>query len=265
MEQGQLDNLKRWFDSYVAGFYGDEEFVNANIELKDKHSRAVCAEMAWLTDRLGLSDNQKRIAEAIGLLHDVGRFRQFKEHRTYRDASSINHSALGVEIICEEKVLDGVDERERRYIETAIKHHGDKELPEELDNETLLYCQLIRDADKIDIYRVVIDYYTRYLEDPAQFKIELEVPDEPWYSQEFVEHLLKGERIDYERMKTFNDAKLLMLSWVYDVNFVATLERIRQRGFLEKVIDFLPSNEDIERVRKEVFKYVDSRIRLDTD
>jgi hypothetical protein len=260
MEQGQLDNLRKWFDSYVAGFYGDEELVNANIELKDKHSRTVCEEMAWLTDRLGLREGQKRVAEAIGLLHDVGRFRQFAQYRTYRDATSCNHSALGVQVIREEKVLDGIDECEREYIEEAIRHHGDKELPQDMGGETLLYCRLIRDADKIDIYRVVIDYYARYLRDPAQFKIELEVPDEPWYSQEFVEHLLKGERIDYEKMKTFNDVKLLMLSWVYDVNFVATLERIKQRGFLEKVVDFLPRNEDIERVRRKVLEYVDSQI-----
>jgi len=255
-----LDNLKAWFDSYVAGFYGDDESVNANIELKDKHSRTVCEEMAWLTARLGLSDNQKRIAEAVGLLHDVGRFEQFKEYRTYSDARSCNHSALGVEVICAERILDGIDERERGYIEAAVRHHGDKELPDGLDSQTLLYCRLIRDADKIDIYRVITEYYQQYLDDPDNFKIELEVPDEPGYCREIVEHLLKGDRIDYEKMKTFNDIKLLMLSWVYDVNFTATLERIRQRGFLQKVIDFLPANEDIERVRTKVFEYVDWQI-----
>jgi hypothetical protein len=260
MEQGQLDNLKEWFDTYVAGFYGEDEFVNTNIELKDKHSRAVCEEMAWLTDRLGLSENQKRIAEAVGLLHDVGRFEQFKKHRTYNDARSCNHSLLGVGVVCEEKILDGLDENERRYIETAIKHHGDKELPEELDSETLLYCRLIRDADKIDIYRVVVEYYEQYRKDPQSFKLEIELPDEPWYSDEVVQRVLNGERIDYRVLKTWNDCKLIQLSWVYDVNFAPTLERIKRRGFLEKLIDFLPINEDIGRVRRKVLEYVDSRI-----
>jgi hypothetical protein len=265
MEQEQLDNLKKWFETYVAGFYGDDVAVNDNIELKEVHSKAVCDETAWLADRLGLSDNQKRIAQAIGLLHDVGRFKQFKEYRTYKDASSVNHSALGAQIMQYKGILSGFDETEIKWIVMAVKHHGDKKLPEDLDSETLLYCQLIRDADKIDIYRVVIEYYTKYLENPAGFNLDLEVPDEPWYSQEFVEHLLKGERIGYEQMKTFNDIKLLMLSWVYDVNFTPTLERIKQRGFLEKVIDFLPANEDIEQVRRKVLEYVDSRIKQNTD
>lgn len=260
MNQGQLENLEKWFDSYVAGFYGDDEFLNGNIELKEKHSKVVCEEMAWLCGKLDLDDNQKRLAYVIALLHDIGRFRQFKEYRTYNDSRSCNHSALGVEVIRQEKILDNFDTAERELIETAVGHHGAKELPSEMTGQTLLFCRLIRDADKIDIYRVVIDYYTQYLKDPSNFYLDLEVPDEPWYSQDFVEHLLTGEKINYEKMQTFNDAKLLMLSWVYDVNFTPTLERIRQRHFLEKVIDFLPQNDDIEKVRKKLLEYVDSQI-----
>jgi len=77
MEQQQLDKFKAWLDSYTAGFYGDDAFVNANIKLKDEHSRRVCGEMLYLTRQLGLSDEQKLTAEAIALLHDVGRFEQF--------------------------------------------------------------------------------------------------------------------------------------------------------------------------------------------
>jgi hypothetical protein len=260
MEQEQINNLRKWFEAYVTGFYGDDEFVNANIELKEKHSREVCIETAWLADKLSLSDNQKRVAQAVALLHDVGRFEQFKKHRTYSDARSCNHSLLAVEVIRKEKVLEGFDEQEREYIDKAIKYHGDKELPEGLDGETLLYCQLIRDADKIDIYRVVLEYYEQYRKDPQSFKLEIELPDEPWYSDEVVQKVLNRERIDYKLLKTWNDCKLIQLSWVYDVNFAPTLERIKQRGFLEKLIDFLPANEDIERVRTKVLEYVDSRI-----
>jgi len=260
MQQKQLDNLRKWFGEYVAGFYGNDVFVNANIELKEKHSKKVCEETVWLAERLGLSDNQKCIAQAIALLHDVGRFEQFKRHRTYNDARSCNHSLLAVDVICKEKILEGLDRKEQEYIETAIKYHGDKELPEELDSETTLYCKLIRDADKIDIYRVVLEYYEQYRKDPQSFKLEIELPDEPWYSDEVLQKVINGELIDYRLLKTWNDCKLIQLSWVYDVNFVPTLERIRQRGFLEKVIDFLPANEDIERVRRKVLEYVDSRI-----
>ncbi len=71
MEQEQLEKLRVWFDDYVAGFYGDSEFINANLKLKEEHSRRTCEEMLYLADELGLDVNQKRLAEVIAffLLH----------------------------------------------------------------------------------------------------------------------------------------------------------------------------------------------------
>jgi len=260
MEQQQLDKFKAWLDSYTAGFYGDDAFVNANIKLKDEHSRRVCGEMLYLTRQLGLSDEQKLTAEAIALLHDVGRFEQFAKYRTYNDVRSINHSLLGVEVLREEKVLDGVDEEEKQIIEKAIEYHGLRKLPSDLDGQSLLFSQLIRDADKLDIFYVVTEYYARYRDEPQDFMLELEFPDEPKYSQDVIEKLLRRQRIDYKALSTLNDVKLLQLGWVYDVNFSATLRRIKERRFLEKLIGFLPQTVDIERVRKTVFGYVDSTI-----
>jgi len=72
---------------------------------------------------------------------------------------------------------------------------------------------------------------------------------------------LCGRQIDYGELRTLNDAKLLQLGWVYDVNFTVVLKRIKQRRFLEMLIDFLPETRDIERVREKIFEYVDSKIK----
>lgn len=262
MEKDQLKKIEVWFDSYVSGFYREgDDFLNSNIELKEKHSRCVCGQMIWLADVLKLTDNRKNIAKAVGLLHDVGRFPQFRDYRTYRDAVSINHSLLGRDTIRQENVLAGLDPAEIELIEKAIEYHGIKRLPDGLEGDTQLFCQLIRDADKIDIYRVVLDYYQQYLDDPKTFTIDMELPDTPEYSANVVEDLLNSRRINYDILKTFNDMKLLMLSWVFDVNFPATLERIKQNRYLEKVFDFLPATDDIVRVRNHIFDYVDSRIK----
>jgi len=255
-----LEKIRVWFDDYVAGFYSDDEFVNANIELKEKHSRRTCEETLGLAEELGLTDNQKRIADAIALLHDVGRFEQFVKYRTYNDPRSVNHCLLGMEVLRQRKVLEQVDSKERELIEKAIEYHGLKELPGDLDGECLLFSQLIRDADKIDVLYVVTEYYRQYRDNPEEFMLELEFPDEPGYSAEVVGGILCGRRIDNSELRTLNDMKLCQLGWVYDVNFAATLKRIRQRRFLEKIIDFLPRTEDIEKVKAKIFEYVDRRI-----
>jgi hypothetical protein len=261
MEQGQLDKFREWFDDYVAGFYGDDAYVNANLKLKEDHSRRTCDEMRYLAEELSLSDDQKRMAELIALLHDVGRFRQFAKYRTYNDVRSEDHSLLGLKVLREAKVLDGVEKKEKQLIEKAIEYHGTRELPGGLDGQCLLFSQLIRDADKLDVFYVVTESYKRCRKSPYEFNLEVEFEDVPRYSKQILEDILCGQLIDYSRLRTLNDMKLLQLGWVYDVNFTATLKRIRQRRFLEQIIDFLPRTEDIERVKAKIFEYVDWRIK----
>jgi hypothetical protein len=260
MEQEQLEKFRSWFADFTAGFYGDDEYVNANIKLKEGHSLRTCDEVRYLAEELGLDAGQRRIAEVIALLHDVGRFPQFIKYRTYNDPRSINHCLLSLEVLREKNVLEGTAERERRLIEQAIEYHGLKELPGGLDEECLLFSRLIRDADKLDILYVVTGYYAQYRDEPESFKLEIELPNEPGYSAAIVEAVLNEQRIDYDDLETWNDMKLLQLSWVYDVNFAATLKRMRQKRLLENVLDFLPDTQDIERVAKKISEYVDSRI-----
>lgn len=263
MKQEQLESFKAWFNDYVAGFYGDDEFVNANIKMKEEHTLRTCKEMMYLAEQLNLSDNQKRIAEVTALLHDVGRFVQFIKYRTYNDPRSTNHCILGLEVLRQKKVLDGVEQKEKELIEKAIEYHGAKELPKDLDGQRLLLLKLIRDADKIDVLYVVTGYFKQHRENPDGFKLELEFPDEPGYSNEIVEKVLHGQLIAYNELRTLNDMKLCLLGWVYDVNFAATLKRIKQRKFLQMLVDLLPRTGDIERVKEKIFAYVDSRIKTE--
>jgi putative nucleotidyltransferase with HDIG domain len=263
MKKEQLNKFRAWFDDYVGGVYGNDEFINANLKLKEKHSHRVCEEMAYLTDELGLAESQKRVADAIALFHDIGRFEQFIKHRTYSDFRSENHCLLGVEVLRREKVLEHLENKEKEWIEKAIEYHGMIELPAGLEEEELLFSKLIRDADKLDIFYVVLEYAVQYRKDPENFKLGLEFPDEPRCSPEVIEGLMCGRRIDYSRLKTLNDMMLCQLGWVYDVNFPATLKRIKQRLFLEKMFDFLPKTADINMVRGKILEYVDSRIEQD--
>jgi len=261
MEQQQLEKYREWFDDYAAGFYGDDAYVNANLKLKEDHSRRTCNEMRYLAEELSLSDNQRRIAELIALLHDIGRFRQFVKYGTYNDTRSEDHCLLSLKVLRETKVLDGIEKEEKQLIEKAIEYHGQKQLLADLEGECLLFSQLIRDADKLDVFYVVVEGYKQYRENPDEFNLEVEFEDVPQYSKRIVEDILRGQLVDYSRLRTLNDMKLLQLGWVYDVNFTATLKRIRQRRFLEHIIDFLPRTEDIEKVKAKIFEYVDRRIK----
>ena len=260
MESYSLDNFRRWFDSYTNRFFGDDECVNAHLQMKQEHTGRTCQEIRELAGQLALDDRQKQIAEVVALFHDVGRFPQFAEYHTFNDARSVDHSHLGVEILRQEGILDVLQREERQWVETAIEHHGRKLLPAHLNGQALLFAKLIRDADKLDIYRVVLRLYRQYRADPAAFPWKLELPDEPTYSAEVLEAAMNGTPVEYSMLHTLNDMMLCKLGWVHDMNFAASLARLRELGFLEQVLSLLPATPEIERLGEKTLSYVDARV-----
>jgi hypothetical protein len=168
---------------------------------------------------------------------------------------------LALEVLEKEKLLEQIPSIEQQIIEAAIRYHGDKAIPKNLTDDALLLAKMVRDADKLDIYHVITNRYMLHRNDPENFKLEIEFPDTPGYSLEVLNAVLNEQLIDYKTLKSWNDMKLLILGWVYDVNFAATMKRIKQRKSLEPIFDFLPDNEDTKKVRKKIFKYIESRIR----
>jgi hypothetical protein len=260
MEPRWLDELKRWFDDYTNRFFVQDEYVNVHLRLKQEHTSRTREEMLYLAGRLALDENQTRVAETIALLHDVGRFPQFAKYRTYSDVRSVNHCCLGVEVLHQEKVLESLEPQEKQWIRTAVAHHGRKALPTDLDDQTLRFLKLIRDADKLDIFRIVAGIYRCRKEDPKSFSFELELPDEPRMSPEVIDAVLNGRLIEYGSLRTLNDIRLCQIGWVYDLNFAASVERFDAGNYLDELFGYLPQTPDIAEARRRIRRYMDQRV-----
>jgi hypothetical protein len=167
VKQGELERLKTWFAGYCGRFHAPLREDQLNYTLKEVHTRNVCRDIALIAGESGLTGDLVALAEAIGLFHDVGRFPQYARYGTFRDAVSVNHGLLGSEVIVREGVIDGLPERERQIIIAAVKYHNAFSIPDLGDDETALFLRLIRDADKLDIWRVFCEYFEGNAEDRA--------------------------------------------------------------------------------------------------
>jgi len=263
MEQNQLEQFKRWFSQYSSRFLGDDEYVNAHLRLKQEHTTRTCEEIVRLARELALDDDEIRIAELTALLHDVGRFPQFAQYRTYNDLRSIDHGQKGVEVLRAEGVLDILPAEERQWVQTAVGLHNRKSLPSTLKGRALLFTKLIRDADKIDIFRVVLEYYRSRRGNPQSsctLELEIELPDAPQYNPEVLKAVRNEEAVDWGKLRTLTDARLCQLGWVYDLNFTPSLRRIDECGYLTELIGFLPSDDAVQRLCQKVLDDVHSRL-----
>lgn len=260
MDTQQLNTIQNRFTEYAQGFFGQDNFINFNLHLKLCHSYKVQQESAYIAEELELSDHDQKLANVIGLLHDTGRFPQFVKYQTYIDAKSESHSEMGIEAISQYGLLDGVSKSDTEIIITAIKYHSVKDVPSGLNEQCQLHTKIVRDADKLDIFRVVIAAYKLYDKDPSKYRYEVEYPNNGQYSAKILEAVMRKEKIDYQLLTSIDDARLLQLAWAFDINFVPALRRIVKKKYLEEMTKFMPDTPDIKRATEFVLDHVNQRI-----
>ncbi|WP_319525314.1 HD domain-containing protein [uncultured Desulfosarcina sp.] len=243
MQNNHLAELQSWFNAYTRSFLTGDPKKDSAHQLKIDHTARVCENIRLLATSIGLPENQVRIAEAVALLHDVGRFEQYKRYGTFNDRKSVNHAALGVEIMKKTGVLAGLSDDEQKQIVDAVRFHNAPSLPSGKPSEELLFLRLIRDADKLDIWKVFADYY-RFDNEPETAIVQ-HLPDQPTWAPSIIEDIANRRMARFSHMETLNDFKLLQLSWVFDLNFPETFVQAKQRGDLAVIAGTLPDAPDL--------------------
>ncbi|MDL1969187.1 MAG: HD domain-containing protein [Deltaproteobacteria bacterium] len=257
MTRNNLKQLKAWFTEYISDFYSDDPDYNHLIRLKEEHTIRVCRNIAMLGKELGLSDQDMILAETIALFHDIGRFKQYKTYRTFNDLVSENHAKLGLRQMAIHRVLSACTTAEKRLITKSIAYHNAAALPVNENGNTLFFMRLIRDADKLDIWKLFIDYCNER-EKKQNSAIELGLPDEPVCSQRVIESLKQRRLVLMQDLKTFNDFKLLQIGWVYDLNFVPSFQTVQNRKYIEKLEETLPESKEIKEAVQQAHDHVNS-------
>jgi len=251
--------IKNWFENYVEGYFNGDPVNDQLIRLKRDHTHRVCQNAVLLSNALELSPRDNLIARLTALLHDVGRFRQFAHYQTFNDALSENHARLGVREVGLHRVLGDLDKEERRLICRAIAFHNVVRLPDNEDEHPLLFMKLIRDADKLDVYKVLIQNYCdqrRGSRDTVLHKL----PDTPDYSPKILEALMERKVARFEDMKSLNDFKLLQIGWVYDLNFTPSFQALYRLKYIEQIRDMLPRTKSVTTAVDQALAYVASRL-----
>lgn len=241
MKPEDLDQIKTWFNSHVASYLDMDPEGLKNIRLKEEHTYRVLEAACQIAAGEGLSPEDTLTASAVAILHDAGRFPQYRKWRTFRDSDSDNHARLAIEVIREQGALAHLDRIEQLIIEEAIRHHNLLSLPECAESGADLFIRLIRDADKLDIWKVFLDYFRQPPEERAS-AASLGFPDEPGVTKPCVEAILEGKIVRLADCRLLNDFRILQISWVYDLNFKTTYRLLAERNYIGELADGLPED-----------------------
>lgn len=229
------------FAAYVAPY----DATNPRIALKVDHTLRV----AQLCDRIGasldLNQHDQDLAWLCGLLHDIGRFEQVRRWNTFSDAQSCSHAALGVEVLWGTNRLDDfviLAPEDQALLRTAIATHSDFRLPEHLDPRTRRFCDLLRDADKIDILKAVCTEPTEAIFGVSEEEL-LASPVTPAVEATFYAHrtVLRADR------RVPADYLLGFACFAFELVYPESRRIAREQGHLFELLDRPFTNSDTAR------------------
>lgn len=140
-------------------------------------------------------------------------------------------------------------------IRVAIWNHSAYRIEEGLDERTLLFCKIIRDADKVDIFKVAYDTPLEVL-----YRCSLEEFQTAAVSPEVIQAYQEGHAVLRSLKKTPVDFLVGHIALVFELEFPVSRKITQEQGYLQKLLSFqsdLPETEAaFEDMRKQMKEFL---------
>ncbi|RLI65444.1 MAG: hypothetical protein DRO88_04585 [Promethearchaeia archaeon] len=261
-----LQAIQNWFDEYYNQFLNlpslNTDDLDA-IQLKYDHSYRVMKEMDVivnsLKDTYNLTSSDIDQAKIIGLLHDVARFFQYTKYHTMNDSISEDHGDLGVKILRDTPLIQNLPENIQKEIFSAVAAHNKIKIPPNLNPRELLFTQMIRDADKLDVFHLACPIY-RDFPDQLGEKLKLHLPSRGDPNTAIINAFFNHTPISFSEIRNMTDFKILQMAWVFDFNFRISVEMCHQRGYLATIFNSLPVFSQKKDLWEDITSYIETKL-----
>ena len=238
-----IENANIEFGKYILQFNPDE----GRIKLKIDHIKRVAIMSRKLAQNLHLSDEQVKLAELIGLFHDIGRFKQAELYNTFNDRISVNHAELSIKVLFDENLIDNfnVEEKYKKIIRLAVLNHNKNKIDDNLNEEEMLFAKIIRDADKLDIYYTICEY---------------DFPSIFWYpnfnsgpiSDLIMNNFINNHFVNYSNIKSNSDQIPIFYAYIFDFYFDFSLIFLKEKKYLDRFTNRIYDNFTNNTVKQQV-------------
>lgn len=227
--------FQAWFEGYTSEMRrlvppNDEDTLD-EFDMKVEHTYKVRDEAEDIARWLGLEGRYFETASLCGLFHDLGRFEQAVRFGSMDDKITGSHADWSEYVFNEKVPKDLLTVEERELIASALRYHNLFALPDGLDEKTLRYAQLTRDADKLDIFRHVLAL--REEKEKRKFRF-VQYETEGDLRTELFEAVMRGENLNSSCVKTRTDRLLLEISLVFDLCFGISFQKTLDMRFVER-------------------------------
>ena len=250
---GVKEKAEEVFIKYASQY----DLEDPKIRLKVDHTLRVASLCERIARSLQIPEEDVRIAFMTGILHDIGRFEQVRIYHTFRDGLSVNHAQLSADLLFREDLIREypVNEKDYPLVENAIRLHNAYRLPDTLSQRERMFCQILRDADKIDILRVNRETPMEEIYDlPTEAFLTSEISDKVF------EDLMACRDVNRQNSRTGIDFLMGHIAFAFGLVYPESFRIVKEQGYLDQMLSFESRNEAtrkrMEQVRRKVLEYI---------
>ncbi|BCS87421.1 HD domain-containing protein [Pseudodesulfovibrio sediminis] len=250
-----LDRHIQTFTDFSTAYLSGNADKDYHIQLKIDHTMRVLDNAKAIIKGEGLNGRSARLSLLSALYHDIGRFPQFKQYDTFRDAHSVNHGRLGVLTLRTIPIPDSLDSADLRILKAAVGLHNVKEINPNCPAFLKNVVNVVRDSDKLDIYDVVLDHLS-ITTDPKRIVIHSLEEHPTKYSDTVFKAVFEGQTCDYSNLYYSNDFILLLVGWLFKLAFPTTISLLSERGCIDRIFALLPKDKRIQSLEQKAHTFI---------
>lgn len=268
-------NVINAFAEYVRNYDPSDE----KIKLKINHTYRVAGLCQRIAESLGLSEPDVDIAWLLGMLHDIGRFEQIRRFGTFNDVQSVDHAEFGADLLFKEGLIrkfaegyyeecelarSGNEEAEQMIknnehhnkdtglLEMAIRQHNKYRVKEDLTERQRMFCDILRDADKVDIFKVNADIPMEIIYDVTTEELKNGI-----ITKEVLESFYKKETVLKSVRRSAVDHIVGHISLLFELVYKESYRQAKEQGYVYKLLDFKSDVPEVNAEFDDMRKYVD--------
>lgn len=269
------ENVINAFAEYVRNYDPSDE----KIKLKIDHTYRVAGLCQRIAESLGLSEPDVDIAWLLGMLHDIGRFEQIRRFGTFNDVQSVDHAEFGADLLFKEglirKFAEGYYEecelaepenqedeqiiknnehhnKDTGLLEMAIRQHNKYRVKEDLTERQRMFCDILRDADKVDIFKVNADIPMEIIYDVTTEELKNGV-----ITKEVLESFYKKETVLKSVRRSAVDHIVGHISLLFELVYKESYRQAKEQGYVYKLLNFKSDVPEVNAEFDDMRKYVD--------
>lgn len=229
------------FNNYVSNYNEQDK----NIDYKIEHSYRVANLCVEIAKALELSIRDIEICYVCGLFHDIGRFEQLTKTKSFADSKDIDHGDIGAEVLKKNLIEYTTNDKEiQRILIDSTRYHNKLQIGEVEENE-LIFCKIVRDADKIDTL--------------SHWLVDIEGVYE---LNEKILKSLYNKETSSEKVNNDMDMILRMICFIFDINFEYSYRYLKDHGIIKNKLELLKihCNDDTDKLINFIDDFLESKI-----